>query len=65
MRQELTTIGELAAATYLDDYICAVTKELCHAEKKLLKLDTLSYDVYYIIEMQDKLAKKYKKKLGW
>ena len=65
MRQELTAIGELAAAMEIDCYICDVSKELCHAEKKLLKLESLGYDMQDIMEMEDKLARKYKKKLGW
>lgn len=65
MRQELTTIGELAAAMKLDCYICDVDKELHDAEKKLIKLETLGYDLATIISWQDKLHKIYKKKLGW
>ena len=65
MRQELTAIGELAAAMKLDCYICDVDKELHNAEKILIKLDTLGYDLSTIILWQDSLHKKYKKKLGW
>ena len=65
MRQELIQLGEVAAALYIDQYICDVTKELCHAQKKLIKLETLGYDLNSIIEWQEKLYKKYKKKLGW
>jgi hypothetical protein len=65
MRQELCNIGEIAAALYIDQYICDVTKELCHAQKKLIKLETTGYDIIKIIEWQDDLCKKYKKKLDW
>ena len=65
MRQELTTIGEIAAALKLDCYILDVSSELHDAEKKLLKLETINYDIVHIIEWQDKLHKIYKKKLGW
>jgi hypothetical protein len=65
MRQELTAIGELAAAMKLDCYICDVDKELHYAEKKLIKLETLGYDLATIISWQGKLHKIYKKKLGW
>ena len=65
MRQELTAIGELAAAMKLDCYICDVSSELHDAEKKLLRLETLNYDIQAIIEWSEVLHKKYKKKLGW
>ena len=62
MRQELTSIGELAAAIKLDEYIHDVSKELHNAEKDLIRLETLGYDMLSIIEWQDTLRKKYK---GW
>lgn len=65
MRHELTLIGEVAAAMKLDEYICDVSKELCHAEKKLLKLETVGYDIQIITEMEAALDRKYTKKLGW
>ena len=65
MRQELINLGEVAAALYIDKYICDVDKELCHAQKKLNKLETIGYDINFIISWQEDLIKKYKKKLGW
>jgi len=65
MRQELIQINEIDAALQLDLHIRDVSKELAHAEKKLIKLETLGYDMYSIIEWQEKMEKKYKKKLGW
>ena len=65
MRQELTAIGELDAAIFLDTYICDVSKELSHAERKSIKLESLGYDMEQIILMSEALDKKYKKKLGW
>lgn len=65
MWQELTAIGEIAAAAKLKHYICEVDKELHDAEKKLIKLESLGYDIETIIKWQDSLHKKYKKKLGW
>lgn len=65
LRQELTSIGELAAAMKLDCYIKDVDIELHNAEKKLIKLETLGYNIETIVQWQDKLHKKYKKKLGW
>ena len=65
LRQQLILIGEVAAALYIDQYICDVTKELCHAEKKLIRLETVNYDLEYIINLQAELDKKYTKKLKW
>ena len=60
MRHELTTLGEIDAAMKIDHYICDVSKELCHAEKKLLKLEILSYDINTIIKWSEEMSKKYK-----
>ena len=65
MQQELIAIGEVAAAIKLEEYICDVSKELHDVEKKVIKLETLGYDIETIIKWQDSLHKKYKKKLGW
>ena len=65
LRQELIAIGEVAAAIKLEEYICDVSKELHDVEKKVIKLETLGYDIETIIKWQDSLHKKYKKKLGW
>ena len=65
MRQELTTMGEIAAAIRLDEYICDVSSELHNAEKMLLRLEAINYDLVAIMDLQDKLHKKYKKKIGW
>lgn len=65
MYQELIAIKEVAAATYLQKYIYDVNEELCHAQKELLKLETLNYELSSIISESDKLEKKYTKKLGW
>lgn len=65
MRHELINLNEVAAALYLDKYIEDVDKELCHAQKKLLILETLGYDMNHIISQQEKIYNKYKKKLGW
>ena len=65
MRHELTEIGELAAAQYVDTLILDVSKELRHAERKLIMLETISYDLVSIAEEQDELYKKYKNKIRW
>ena len=65
MRAELIQIGETAAALYIDQYICDVDKELSHAQKKLIRLESIGYDLVEIINWQERLYKKYTKKLGW
>lgn len=65
MRQELYSIGEVDAAIYLDKYIEDVSEELSHAEHQLLMLETINYDIVQIIEWQEDLYKKYKKKSRW
>ena len=64
-REQLYQIGEIAAALYIDNYILDVTKELKHAEKLLLKLESINYDMPTIIDWQAPLCNKYKHKLGW
>lgn len=65
MRQELCSLGEIAAALEIDKYIKDVDKELAHAQKKLIKLESIGYDIITIIEWSDHFKIKYKKKLGW
>lgn len=65
MRQELISINEIDAALELDKYIRDVSKELSHAEKKLLTLEAHNYDMPTIIEQSEQMLIKYKKKLGW
>ena len=61
MRQELCAIGEVAAALKLECYIKDVDKELTHAEKKLIKLKALDYEVSTLL----KWSKEFKTKYGW
>jgi prolyl oligopeptidase PreP (S9A serine peptidase family) len=65
MRQELVNIGELAAADQLEKYLKDVSDELEQAEKYLIELEAIGYDMVTIIDHQFSLHKKYKKKLGW
>jgi len=60
MRQELCAIGEVAAALYLECFICDVDEELTWAQKKWIKFETLGYDIGAIIQCSDALHKKYK-----
>jgi hypothetical protein len=49
MYKELCDINEIAAANEIKYYICAVDEELKHAEKKLLKLESIDYSINTII----------------
>ena len=61
--KELVDLGEIAAAKEFEYYICDVDNELKSAEKELIKLETIGYDISLIIDMQDFLYNKYKKKI--
>ena len=63
MYTELWALGEIAAANKINCYICDVTDELKHAEKKWIKLTTLEYNINSIISWQKPMYKKYKEKL--
>lgn len=63
MRQELYNLGEVAAASEIDCFIADVDDELVHAEKKLIKLETIGYDIGTIIGWQQPMYKKYKKEM--
>ena len=65
MRNQLYVMGEVATALFLDEYIIDVTEELKFAEKKLLQLEDIGYDMSVIVPNQEDLYKKYKKKLRW
>lgn len=60
--KELEELGEIAAVIEIDKYIEDVSKELAYAEKELLQLETVGYDMSFIMKRQKKLYKKYK---GW
>ena len=49
MYKELCDLSEIAAANKIKWYICAVDDELKHAEKKLIKLETIDYNINTII----------------
>lgn len=49
MYKELCNLGEVAAANKVKCYICDVDEELKHAEKKLIKLETIDYNIGTII----------------
>lgn len=63
MYKELFELGEITAANKINCFICDVDEELKHAEKKLIKLETLGYDIGSIVGWQQSIYKKYKKKL--
>lgn len=63
MYNELLDINEIAAASKIKCYICDVDKELEHAEKKLIKLETLTYDIGTIVKWQESMYDKFKKKI--
>lgn len=63
MYVELHNLGEIAAADEVRCYICDVSEELKHAEKKMIKLISLDYSIGTIINWQQPMYKKFKKEL--
>ena len=65
MQKELVALNEIDAAIKIETYIKDVSKELKNAEKDLLNLEAINYDMTVIIPQQEVLYHKYKKKIGW
>lgn len=63
MYSELCGLKEIDAANKIKCYICDVSDELKHAEKKLIKLETIDYNINTIIGWQQSMYKKFKKKM--
>lgn len=63
MYTELCSLNEIDAANKIKCYICNVSDELKHAEKKLIKLETIDYNINTIVSWQQPMYKKFKKKL--
>ena len=49
---ELLNIGEIAAEQFLKSYVKDVDCELCAIKKKLIELETVGYDITYILSQQ-------------
>ena len=65
LRQQLVYENEIDAALKIDEYITDVSKELRHAERELITLNSINYDLVEISSWQEPLYNKYKKKLRW
>ena len=63
MYKELCDLGEFADAAKIKCYICAVDDELIHIEKKIIKLETIDYNINTIVGWQQSMYKKYKKRM--
>lgn len=63
MYKELCDLGEIMAAEKVKCYVFDVEKELIYVEKKLIKLETLDYNIGKILSWQKPMYDKYKKKL--
>lgn len=64
MYQELTNLREIAAAIYIKKYICEVDNELKHVQKKIIKFETLGYDISALVNCQESMYNKFKEKLN-
>lgn len=63
MYQELVSLGDIAAASEICKYIDDVSDELKHAERKLLELKAIDYDIFTITQFQEALCELYKEKI--
>lgn len=63
--RELVELKEEAMAIFLQEFIEDVSCELSWAEHKAIELETLDYDLSYIIGEQTRLYDKYKEKIKW
>ena len=63
--RDLIEAKEEAAALFIQKYIEDVDCELKWAERKALELETIDYNLSYIIGEQKRLHDKYKRKAAW
>jgi hypothetical protein len=63
LHKELLELGEIADATKVENLICDVSQELKCVDREILDLEAVDYDIVYIIECQQCLHEKYKKKM--
>lgn len=61
--QNFITLGEVAIANKMSEYIKHVDNELVKAQKVLLKLNAIDYNISDIMMEQEDLYKKYEKKI--
>lgn len=59
---ELCDIGEIATACKIKELVCDVDCELKNADRLVIKLETIGYDLNTITLFQDEMHEKYKKK---
>lgn len=62
MYLELIGIKEIAAALYVSKLVKDVSEELSSAQKSLLDLEAIGFNLDVIIDWQDTIKKKYKKR---
>lgn len=59
---DLMSLGEIASAEFIVNYIKDVDDELAYAESEMLLLESTGYDMSYIADVQNDLFEKYSKK---
>lgn len=64
MYQMLIDIGEVADANFIKIFICDVTNEIAEAQKELLQLMAINFDMPTIITEQSKKIKYYTKEIA-
>ena len=57
--KELIDIGQIAAAIFLEEYICDVNKEISCVNKEISKLKSVNYDMVFIMDQQKEMYDEY------
>ena len=61
--KQLYELGEINCATKIAEYIEDVSNELAAAQEEQINLESMGYDIVYIIDQQPDLYKRYCKKI--
>lgn len=61
--KELYNLNEIASMTKIKEYVEDVDEEIAEGHDKILGLKTVDYDIFEIYEEQEKLEKKFTKKI--
>lgn len=62
--KELVTLGDIASACFVKELIVDVSEELKDAEQLTLENQVIDYDICVIMDKQDELFKRFKKRIG-
>lgn len=61
--KKLYEVGEIEGALFIGEFIREVGDELAFAQEQQINLDSIGYDLVYIVDQQEELYKHYNKKI--